>query len=116
MKILTLILILLTVSLGYTYGQDDKYPTTQGKIEKLLRWENKVHYLPYDEIHLNQEIYPEVNAQRDHLAPHYPDVRSLEQTREAIYAAFTDWYESYPSEYSNYLEFLQLFIRKHTRV
>ena len=105
-KAIILCFIVIGVSITDGYSQT----VTERKYSALKTAEKGIFNLGFGIDTVSHYIYPEIVGQRSVLAPHYPDITSLERTVEAITLAFHNWIESYPTEYEAYYTYLQNFI------
>ena len=82
------------------------------KLYKLRQAEYAISNLNYSLEKIRDEFIPEVHSSRDSIAPHYPDQSQLQRDDQIIDQAFYSWIDMYPSEYDNYLNYLNLFYRE----
>ncbi len=81
------------------------------KLNRLNNLENGIYKLPFDKNHIRTVIVPEIEEQRNILAPNYPDV--LHKYNEEKNNLLKNWIENYPSEYEVYVDYLQTYLRSH---
>jgi len=103
-------LIVFFTSTTTLFSQD---LSPERKIYMLKNLQNDLFKLNYDMDYIQNTLFPETLLKRIELAPHYPDVSSLERNQAVIDSAFLDWVSLYPGEYNDYVVYLRLFIHAH---
>ncbi|UKN00774.1 hypothetical protein K6119_13645 [Paracrocinitomix mangrovi] len=105
-----LLLSLLILSSISTFAQE---LSPERKYYNLQVAENKLAQLPYEIDFFRDSVLTEVHGERRVLAPHYPDITSIDRTKEARTNAFTSWITMYKSEYDAYYSYLVNYVRTH---
>ena len=106
MKRMLLLLSLVSVFSLTSYGQ----MTPERKYIVLKDVEGQVFRLGFELDTMRNHIYPAIVDKRTLLAPHYPDITTIERTIEARTTAFHNWIGTYPDEYDAYSTYLTFFI------
>jgi len=99
-----------------TAEQRDEVNRTEAlnKAEYIKKLQGDLFSLPYDLDYINETLLTEIVEKRLELAPHYPDLLTLERDQLIIDQAFADWVINYPLEYKNYQSYLNEFIAQHS--
>lgn len=92
-----------------TFGQNQ---SPERKLYNLQLAERSITQLNYPQEKIINEFLPEVHSARDSIAPNYPERSSLQRTKEAVNQAFYSWMDLYPSEFDQYLNYLNLYYRE----
>lgn len=110
--ILIFSLLFLTFCMNITSGFSQEL-SPERKIYVLNNLQNDIHRLPYDTDYILNTLIPETQRKRFELAPHYPDLLTIERDKQIIDQAFVFWVTTYPQEYETYKVYLELFLRSH---
>ena len=109
----TLLLFTLILFAGSFKVHAQDVLSTERKLYNLRMAEKSIFELPYSYEHINLIFMPEIESSRATIAPNYPNREGLPRDMIAIDQAFFYWIETYPSEYDNYYQYLNLFYRDH---
>lgn len=105
---LTLFCLIFISLAGSSYAQE---LSPERKYYNLQQAEANIFKLPFDIDSIRNVMYLETLVERRQLAPHYPDINSIERTELARTTAFLSWIDVYPAEYSDYYSYLAIYIR-----
>lgn len=83
------------------------------KVYAIKNLQHDLTRLPYESDYITGTLIPETQAERVVLAPHYPDIATLERDQTIIDQAFLSWVATYPNEYEAYKSYLEAFLRSH---
>ena len=108
--IYTVLFAVLAFMSSNVFGQQE---VKERKLQSLNHAEKAIFQLGIDADSMKMVIYPEILSNRHNLAPHYPDLSTIERTDEARKAAFFSWIESYPAECDDYTAYLQNIINQY---
>ena len=119
MKLAYILLLTLTVHQAYGILCSEKEGIVQERpfaIEYVMAELNRVHKavfeLPFDEAYIKETLVPEIEAQRQVIAPNFPAVE-LDGSDLPLSDAFSTWYAAHQAEFMPYIQYVDQFIIAH---
>ena len=112
MKTLLFTIVLFSLSVGFTYGQQKR--TSDETISLIFQLEQKhkeLFLLPKSEDFIRDVIVVEVHKNREIICPNYP--KRGQEHPEGNRGLFKDWITNHPDEYEDYINYLKEIMIKY---
>lgn len=112
MKTLILTIVLFSLSIGLTFGQQKRSADeTTSLIFQLEQKHKELFTLPQSEDFIRDVIIVEVHENRMQICPNYPN--RGDEHPEGNRGLFKDWITNHPDEYEDYIDYLREIMIKY---
>lgn len=88
----------------------------QQNLNRYLTLESYLFKIPVDKNVLLTEIMPQIEHKKQELAIHFPEKSTIEGpyiSQEVKESLIQNWFTNYPSEFNNYVSYLEELIRSY---
>jgi len=105
----------ISIDVEPSINQDRSEIAFNNMMNELARVHREVFALPYDYEYIKGTLMVQIEKKRLEIAPHYPSREVTGTDQSKVMSEFKSWYENYPQEFIDYVNYVEQFIQKHKK-